>query len=511
MKPASILPALFLPLLSTIGAAQCDSELQKLLADPPDGGSLFGRAVATSGDALFVGEPRASASIGSAGRVHVYTRGADVWEYAASLEPGDGQVGGEFGWSLAALGDTLVVGSPWARHGWGAVYVFERDGESWRRTTRLDGDPDMSGFANFGVSVSIHEDTIAVGAWADDFIGSVSAFVRHGTDWILEAKLWNPDPTFLGTLGGKVAVYGDTLLAATFAPSTIYAWERGGGVWSRISFPAGTRGNASLALEGERLVVGDPAPYPEADPGSARVYTRSGTSWSEEALDSPDGTPGDRYGAAVSIAGERVVVGAPGSAAGRGAVYVFEEDGGTWIQTARFVASDALGGDELGGSVAQSDGIVVAGAEGDRDAGADTGAAYVFDATEPGTPYCEASASSLGEPAVLRARGCSSLEAGGLAFEAAPVPDEPGVFVYGPARVERPFGDGRLCAGGTLTRSPVQVGHSGLLWWTLELAVPPHDQISAGSTWFFQAWFRDPAAGGSGFNLSSALEIAFRP
>jgi hypothetical protein len=36
-------------------------------------------------------------------------------------------------------------------------------------------------------------------------------------------------------------------------------------------------------------------------------------------------------------------------------------------------------------------------------------------------------------------------------------------------------------------------------------------QITAGSTWNFQAWFRDPAAGGAFFNLSDGLNLTFAP
>ena len=39
----------------------------------------------------------------------------------------------------------------------------------------------------------------------------------------------------------------------------------------------------------------------------------------------------------------------------------------------------------------------------------------------------------------------------------------------------------------------------------------PATQITAGSTWNFQNWFRDPAAGGAFFNLSDGLEITFTP
>lgn len=39
----------------------------------------------------------------------------------------------------------------------------------------------------------------------------------------------------------------------------------------------------------------------------------------------------------------------------------------------------------------------------------------------------------------------------------------------------------------------------------------PATQITAGSTWHFACWYRDPAAGGAFFNLSDALSITFIP
>ena len=36
-------------------------------------------------------------------------------------------------------------------------------------------------------------------------------------------------------------------------------------------------------------------------------------------------------------------------------------------------------------------------------------------------------------------------------------------------------------------------------------------QIDPGSTWYFQFWFRDTAAGGWNVNLSNGLEVSFCP
>jgi hypothetical protein len=39
----------------------------------------------------------------------------------------------------------------------------------------------------------------------------------------------------------------------------------------------------------------------------------------------------------------------------------------------------------------------------------------------------------------------------------------------------------------------------------------PTGLVAPGSTWYFQAWFRDPAAGGAAFNLSDGLAVTFCP
>ena len=64
-----------------------------------------------------------------------------------------------------------------------------------------------------------------------------------------------------------------------------------------------------------------------------------------------------------------------------------------------------------------------------------------------------------------------------------------------------------------LGRLPVENATGGTLQHLLDNTNPPNTftVIAPGTTWNFQAWFRDPAAGGSGFNLSNGLELTFLP
>lgn len=76
-------------------------------------------------------------------------------------------------------------------------------------------------------------------------------------------------------------------------------------------------------------------------------------------------------------------------------------------------------------------------------------------------------------------------------------------------------GNGFQCVSGSaLYRFPAgSSSASGSLVHAPDLAAPPipSGAILPGSTWCFQAWYRDPAAGGASFNLSNGLSIAFTP
>ncbi len=95
-----------------------------------------------------------------------------------------------------------------------------------------------------------------------------------------------------------------------------------------------------------------------------------------------DGTNGDQFGIAVSIDGNRALVGAyhdDDNGSNSGAVYVFEFDGTTWQQTQKLTASDAAANDQFGISVSLSGNRALIGANFDDDTNMDSGSAYIFD------------------------------------------------------------------------------------------------------------------------------------
>ena len=112
--------------------------------------------------------------------------------------------------------------------------------------------------------------------------------------------------------------------------------------------PAAAFGSA-VAISPTVVVVGAPGDDAAGvDAGSVYIFRYDGVTWEPEVkITAADATAGARFGAAVAIDQQTVVVGAP-QAGGTGQAYVYRYDGLTWIEEGTWIASDAAAGDEFG-------------------------------------------------------------------------------------------------------------------------------------------------------------------
>jgi len=137
---------------------------------------------------------------------------------------------------------------------------------------------------------------------------------------------------------------------------------------------------AAVAADGDEVLVGAPLdsePGPNA--GAAYLFRRD-TATLERTFQSPAPAAGDLFGAAVALAGPRVVIGAPSAAGGgseAGAAYVFDRASGNLLATIPNPTPDR--GDQFGSAVAIAGENVLVGAPFDDSAALDAGAAYLFD------------------------------------------------------------------------------------------------------------------------------------
>ncbi len=147
---------------------------------------------------------------------------------------------------------------------------------------------------------------------------------------------------------------------------------------------------------------------------------------------------------------------------------------------------------------------------------ADMGA-YPLDASwPPPTNYCVAGVNSTGVEASILSSGSWSLASNDFALLAKGCPANVfGLFFQGASAAEIPLFDGVLCIAAPQYRLGVlSTSGSGEASSPYDSSMPGNGAPSptAGSTWRYQFWYRDPSAhGGSGANLTDGLAVTFIP
>jgi hypothetical protein len=373
---------------------------------------VTGNWVGLSGDGntALVGASGESYSMGSA---YIFVRSGSSWSQQAKLVAVDAATGEEFGYSVSlnSDGSVAVVGAVGDDGGRGSAYVFTRSGSTWSQQAKLTAS-DGTASDNFGFSISLSGDanTAIVGAsWNDNARGSAYLFVRNGGTWSQQSKLTASDGANSDLFGCSVSLSGDgntALVGAsghTWATRThcggAYVFVRSGITWGQQAELNAADAldydwfgsSVSLSADGNTALLGAPYDdlYPWGQAGSAYVFVRSGTAWSQQAKTiTSNYASWDTFGSAVCLSGDgsTALGGAPGhiTSAGdpAGSAYVFVVSGTNWLQQAELTDSQAGTDYEyFGHSVAlSSDGnTALVGADGDLTTGGeDAGSASVF-------------------------------------------------------------------------------------------------------------------------------------
>ena len=305
--------------------------------------------------------------------------GHTISAQSAYLKASNAEAQDRFGYSVAvsADGTTLAVGADLESSAAtgidgnqadnsaflaGAVYIFTSAGTTWVQQAYLKASNTNAGDA-FGSSVAISADgnTLAVGAPeeassatgingnqannAATNAGAVYMFSRTGTTWTQQAYVKASNTGTNDRFGSSIQLSGDGNTLAVSAPE---------------------EGSAATGIGGNQ------ADNSATASGAVYVFSRSGTTWTQQAYVKASNTDArDGFGSSIALStdGATLAVGAysessaatgvggnqnDNSAANAGAVYVFVRTGTTWIQQAYLKASNAEADDFFGGSVALS-------------------------------------------------------------------------------------------------------------------------------------------------------------
>jgi hypothetical protein len=325
-----------------------------LLASDGAAADKFGYSVAISENTIVVGAFNDDSPLSNAGSAYVFVRSGTTWTQQQKITAADQTADDQFGSAVSVGGDVIAVGANHAdlpgNSEAGAVYIFLRTGTTWAQTQRLSPSLDVLLGDHFGDSLASSGNKLVIGASGDDTpfteAGAVYVFVDAGTaSFALQQKLTIPGGANGDNFGFSVAIEGNTLVGGALQYTPI---------------------------------VGQPAF------GAAYVYEYNGSTWvSQGRLTASDGATVDRFGYSVAVSNNIVAVGAreDDTAAGgdAGSAYVFTRTGTTWTQQQKLTPGDPLNGDRFGVSIAMSSGnLVVGAAEKQLTLPNGQGAAYYF-------------------------------------------------------------------------------------------------------------------------------------
>ena len=307
-------------------------QLDRLLASDARPGDRFGGSVSLWGNTLAVGASGVDgddADLPDSGAVYMFQRQGERWSEQARLAASNRGATDGFGACVSLSGNWLAVGAHGEDSGnvddpddnsaasSGAVYVFQRDGDSWSEQAYLEASNLGTGDL-FGRSVSLSGDTLAVGATGEGSgdprdpanelaasSGAVYVFQREGTEWRQQAYLKASNLGEGDQFGHSVSLRGDVLAVGAIREAS-----------------------------GDRNKPDDNS---VASSGAVYVFQRRGTEWSQRAyLKASNPGANDRFGVSTSLYGGTLAIGALGEdssdvrnpaddeASQSGAVYVMQ-------------------------------------------------------------------------------------------------------------------------------------------------------------------------------------------
>ena len=285
------------------------------------------------------------------------------------------------------------------------VYVYTRSGELWSKQAVLvpsDGVPVM-GFSR--TSVAFDGDTVVIGGSAATINsnanqGAAYVFVRNDTTWSEQQRLIASDGASGDQFGLSVAINGNSIIVGASVDDvgpnkdqgSAYIFVRQGTTWTQQARLVADDGATNhffgdvVAINGDTAVV--TRGYNQAIPNrGAYVFVRSGTTWSQQqklSVCEPSGNGGVQcnFGTSISIAGDNLAVGNSflnvGGNLAQGGIYVFTRSGTLWSQQQRLTASDGQADDNFGNAVALEDNTIIVGSSA---LNVRSGAAYLFTRT----------------------------------------------------------------------------------------------------------------------------------
>ncbi|OQY27989.1 MAG: hypothetical protein B6244_08575 [Candidatus Cloacimonetes bacterium 4572_55] len=305
--------------------------------------NIFGESVAIADGHAIVGAYGDNEDGSISGAAYIFSWDGTDWILDNEIDADDNESGDQFSRNAVSVsGDYAIVGSVGdddASSYSGSAYIFRRNGSTWYQQQKLTAS-DADYYAFFGNSVSISGEYAVVGAPRHQYRGgkegAAYVFKFNGQGWEQQAKLIANDREINDNFGQSVSIDGNKIAIGSIGDDdngenagAIYIFERVGTTWNQIEklvtsdYEQGQQIGKSVSISGNRVVAGCAFQL-----GSVYVFKQTENGWVQERkLTASDGEQGDSFAEDVSVSGNYVISGAYGDddmGENAGAAYIYD-------------------------------------------------------------------------------------------------------------------------------------------------------------------------------------------
>ena len=349
----------------------------------------FGIDVSIDGDSFVCGADLNNNVNGSnAGSVYIFDKNGTAWDQTIVLAS-DGASNDYFGRNVSISGDSIVAGVVSGNAFTGKVYVLDKSNGAITESqvTASDGHPG----AQFGQDVSIEQGKFIVGARYDSNVGNQAgaAYLYEPNGGILNETKFHPsDAAAADRFGYDVGVHDQFMVVGAErdienAPlaGAAYIYEKNGSTWDFHTKLMASDGDNNdgfgthVDVYSNRVLIGTPEDSDNlSNAGSAYIFEWDGMGWNESKITASNASVNARFGNAVAIYGDRLVVGNINSE-----VFVFELVAGVWTETEILIGSNTLSDDQYGYGLDIYEDRIAIGASNNDAIAYNAGSTYVYD------------------------------------------------------------------------------------------------------------------------------------
>lgn len=288
------------------------SQQALIKAPEPQVTGRLGEAVAISGDTLVASARGHTESGTVSGPVYVYQRENGVWSLDGTLLGSNSELGDLFGIDLDINGSMIAVGANGEssssriingdktnndRERSGAVYIFERNNETWNETAYIKSQ-NSDEFDNFGISLALSGEMLAIAALEDsnatgingdqnnnsaEEAGAVYVYSLESGQWQHQAYIKASNTAEGDWFGTALDISEDQLIV---------------GAWKETTRVAGVNANQDRQ-------------FSQSEVGAAYLFDLIDNEWTQTAyLKASNSTGLAAFGEKVALSGDIIAVGA---------------------------------------------------------------------------------------------------------------------------------------------------------------------------------------------------------